>query len=171
MSTLFWICILTFFWGRVSKTLKNQWKRCSHACFFHVFIYNSKQRVAEGGRGWYDWLAYPHGSNAPIVPTVRSLKSRLCHDFVLLCILKKEDDHTSVCYFHIIHLYKQTINQTKTLVSLLITFNNQEKVHLCTSNHLPFQPPLAATSSMPAQHLLVNGCWNNGGLHFRQRPW
>ena len=29
--------------------------------------------------------------------------------------------------FHIIHIYKQTMNQTKYLVPLLSTFNNQEK--------------------------------------------
>ena len=29
--------------------------------------------------------------------------------------------------------------------------------------HRPFQPPYAATRSMPAQHLLVNGCWNTAG--------
>ena len=28
--------------------------------------------------------------------------------------------------------------------------------------HWPFQPPYAVTSSMPTQHLLVNGCWNTG---------
>ena len=42
-------------------------------------------------------------------------------------MIKKEDDLTFVCYFYIIHLYKQTINQTKYLVPLLLTFNNQEK--------------------------------------------
>ena len=30
-------------------------------------------------------------------------------------------------FFHIIHLYKQTMNQTKYLAPLLLTFNNQEK--------------------------------------------
>ena len=27
---------------------------------------------------------------------------------------------------------------------------------------LAIQPPYAATSSMPAQHLLLIGCWNTG---------
>ena len=50
-----------------------------------------------------------------------------CNDFVFLRILKKEDDLTFVCDFHIIHLYKQKMNQNKYLVPLLLTFNNQEK--------------------------------------------
>ena len=49
------------------------------------------------------------------------------HDFVILHRLKKEDNLTFVCYFHVIHIYKQTMNQTKYLVPLLLTFNKQEK--------------------------------------------
>ena len=52
------------------------------------------------------------------------------YDFVILRILKKEDKLTSACYFHIIHLYKQKINQTKYLMPLLLTFNNQEKLFM-----------------------------------------
>ena len=29
------------------------------------------------------------------------------HDFVIICLHKKDDDLTLVCYFHIIHLYKR----------------------------------------------------------------
>ena len=66
--------------------------------------------------------------------------------FVILCILKKEDNLTFVCYFHIIHLYKQTMNQTKYLVPLLLTFNNQEKsiyVPKSIGHFSPLMLPLA----------------------------
>ena len=81
-----------------------------------------------------------------------------CHGFVFQRILKKEDDLTFVCYFHIIHLYKLTMNQTKYLVPLLLTSNKQEKSIYVPKSIYPFSPPYAATRSMPAQHLLVNGC-------------
>ena len=66
--------------------------------------------------------------------------------FVILRILKKKDDLTFVCYFHIIHLYKQTINQTKYLVPLFLIFNNQEKsiyVPKSIGHFSPLMLPLA----------------------------
>ena len=107
-----------FFWWHVLKTFKNQQKRGQQACFFQVFIKNSKQRVAEGGSGWHYKLAYSHGSNAPVVPMFRWLKSRLCHDFVILC-------RPLFVIFTLTD--RQTINQTKYLVLDFLTFNNQEK--------------------------------------------
>ena len=61
-------------------------------------------------------------------------------------MLWKEDNITMVSYFHIIHLYKQTMNQTKYFVPLLLTFNNQEKsiyVPKIIGHFSPFMLPLA----------------------------
>ena len=69
-----------------------------------------------------------------------------CDDFVFLPIQKKEDDLTIVCYFHIIHLYKLTMNQTKYLILLLLTSNNQEKsiyVPKSIGHFSPLMLPLA----------------------------
>ena len=84
---------------------------------------------------------------------------KMCHDFVILFILKKKDDLTFACYFPIVYLYKQTMNQTKYLVTLLLTFNNQQKSIYVPKRIGHFSPlMLHATSNMPSQHLLVKCC-------------
>ena len=47
--------------------------------------------------------------------------------FCISMYTQKKDTLTFVCYFHIIHLYKLTMNQTKYLVPLLLTFINEER--------------------------------------------
>ena len=85
---------------------------------------------AEGGRavqrvtwltGILSWFKCTYCANGQMTT------SKMWHDFVILRILKKEDNPTFVCYFHIIHPNKQTKNQTKYLVPLLLTFKKQEK--------------------------------------------
>ena len=95
------------------------------------------------------WCKYTYCVNGQVT----TFKMR--HDFVLLSILKKEDNLTFVCDFLIIHLYKQTMNQTKYFVPLLLTFNNKEK-----SIYVPKSIDHFSILMLPAQHLLVNGCWN-----------
>ena len=56
------------------------------------------------------------------------------------------------------------MNQTKYFVPLLETFNIQEKSIYVPEIIGKFQPPYTATRNMPAQHILVNGCWNIGEL-------
>ena len=84
----------------------------------------------EGGTWWHrvtrptgipSWFKCTYCANS------QKTTFKKCHDFVFLHILKKEHNLTFVCYFHIIHLYKLTMNQTKYLVPLLLTSNNQEK--------------------------------------------
>ena len=58
----------------------------------------------------------------------------------------QEDDLIFVCYFHIIHLYKLTMNQTKYLVPLLWTSNNPKKsiyVPKSIGHFSPLMVPLA----------------------------
>ena len=73
-------------------------------------------------------------------------------------------DLTFVCYFHIINLYKQTMNKTKYLVPLLLTFNNQGKsiyVHKSIGHFSPLMLLLAVcqlnTSYWVAAETLVLG--------------
>ena len=68
------------------------------------------------------------------------------HDFVIIRILKKEDNLIFACYFHIIDQYKKSMNQTKYLVPLLLTFANQEKsiyVPKSIAHFSPLMLPLA----------------------------
>ena len=95
---------------------------------------------------------------------------KMWYDFVILCILKTEDYLTFDCYFHIFHLYKQTMNKTKYFVPLLLTFTNQKKSLFMYLKATTISAPYAATSSMPGQHLLVNGCWNTGVPLFSSSP-
>ena len=86
----------------------------------------SKYSFITPSRGW-QWVAVGDMTNwfkCTYCVNGQVATFKMCHDFVILRILKKEDNRAFVCYFHIIHLYKQTMNRPKYLVP---TFNNQEE--------------------------------------------
>ena len=71
--------------------------------------------------------------------------------------------HPYLCLLFSYHSPLQIDNEPNQIFSaIVINLLQPGKVYLCTKNHWPFQPPYGATSSMPAQHLLVNGSWNTG---------
>ena len=68
----------------------------------------------------------------------------------------------TVCYFHIIYLYKLTMNQTKYLVPLLLTFNKQEKsiyVPKSIGHFSPLMLPLAVCQPTPLSEWLLKYWW------------
>ena len=110
-------------------------------------IFNSKRRVAEEDMTKWHTLRIQ----------IHLFMNQALHDFVILCIHKKEDNLTSVSYSHIIHLYKQIMNQTQLLLPLLLTFYSQEMVNKVAKSIDHFSPHMML---LVVYHLLVNGCRN-----------
>ena len=125
---LFWISILPFF---LLTCLKNLWKsvnRGSQAFFSkYSFVTPSRewQRVAQGD------LTNLH----TLIVQMHLLFQLHSRSAMILYFYVYSTRKTTLPLFvilHIIHLYKLTKNETKYLVPLLLTSNNQKK-----SNYVP----------------------------------
>ena len=118
----------TWSWWPLHRRCRRTW--WGVACPAGSWSGHASALQAEGGSGWQlvTWLTgIPSWFKCTYCANGQVTTFKMRHDFVILCILQKEDDSIFVCYFHIIHLYKQTMNQTKYLAPLLLPLNNQEK--------------------------------------------
>ena len=105
---------------------------------------------AEGGSGW-QWVTWLNGIPSLFKCTYcvnsKVTAFKMWRDSVILRIIKKEEDRNFVCYFHIIHIFKQAMNQIKCLVQFLLTFLTTRKSQFMYLKALaisaPFMLPLA----------------------------
>ena len=88
--------------------LENLWKSVKKGFTGLLFQSIHLYLQAEGGRGW-QWVTWlggiPSWFKCTSCANGQVTTFNMWQDFIILCMLKKEDNLTLVCYFHFIHLW------------------------------------------------------------------